>query len=103
VHGVEVVAYGLRSESLLESAGLLRAVGLFRGVVLVRGDGPQLGGDVPLEVPWRGLVELLTLEERVDVVAQVRLDGQPVGLLAPADLEATAELLAGLFHGHTLG
>jgi hypothetical protein len=51
---------------------------------------PQLEGDVPLDVPWLDPGELLAREEGTDVVAQVRLDGEAMGLLASADLKASA-------------
>ncbi len=62
----------------------------------------SFGGDVALDVPRLDPAEFAVAEEGGDVVAQVGGDGQAVGLLAPADLQAPRELLARLEHRHPL-
>jgi hypothetical protein len=52
--------------------------------------------------PRLNLVELFAGEEGRDVVAQIACDGHAVGLLATADLQAPAQLLAGVGHRHAL-
>jgi hypothetical protein len=46
------------------------------------------GGDVPLDIGRRDSVGGFAAEERREVVAEIRCDRQPVGLLAASELEA---------------
>jgi hypothetical protein len=62
--------------------------------------GALLDRDVALDVVGRDPVERALAEERHDVVAQVRSDGQPMGLLAALELKPAAELGAALFDRH---
>src|SRR3954465_3901411 len=66
------------------------------------GKGALLDGDVALDVAGGNASELLAGEEGDNVVAEVRGDGQTVGLLPSADRQPRRERLAALEHGGPL-
>lgn len=66
-------------------------------------EGLALDDDIALDFLGRDLGEVFALEERLDVVAQVRGDRQAMGLLAPAQLQRLAEFGARLLHRRAAG